>query len=49
MAARAVELNEIEGTPRTDQQLDNENAVDELQDVGVEVSFEGTDGGMLWI
>lgn len=50
IAARAVELNEIEGTLiTTNQQLDNENAVDELQDVGVEVSFEGTEGGMLWI
>lgn len=50
MADRAVELNELEGTPRSsNQQLDNHDAEDELQDVGVEVSFEGTDGGMLWI
>lgn len=49
VAKLAVELNEEEGTPRSNQQLDNQDAVDELQDVGVEVSFEGTDGGMLWI
>ena len=49
MASRAVELNDLEGTPRSRQQLDSQVAEDELQDVGVEVSFEGTEGGMLWI
>lgn len=51
VAQRAVELNELEGTPRSsNQQLDNQIAADELQDdVGVEVSFEGTGSDLLWI
>lgn len=50
MAAHAVELNDLEGTPRSrQQQLDSQDAEDEMQDMGVEVSFEGTEGGMLWI
>lgn len=49
VAERAAALNDREGAPATNQQLDNLEAQDEFGEVGVEVSFEGGDCGMLWI
>ena len=51
IAQRAAELNEREGAPASKQQLDNKEGHDEIEEVGVEVSFEGEGGdeGMLWI
>lgn len=53
IAQRAAELNEREGAPashqQSKQQLDNREGQDDLQDAGVEVTFEGGDEGMLWI
>lgn len=49
IAQRAAELNEREGAPASKQQLDNKEGHDEIEEVGVEVSFEGGDEGMLWI
>jgi hypothetical protein len=42
-------LNEREGAPASKQQLDNKEGHDAIEEVGVEVSFEGGDEGMLWI
>jgi hypothetical protein len=51
IAQRAAELNEREGAPASNQQLDDREGHDEMQNVGVEVTFEGEGGdeGMLWI
>ena len=53
IAQRAAELNERDGAPtfhqRSKQQLDSREGQDDLQDAGVEVTFEGSDQEMLWI